>query len=251
MSLSPVNGQPCWLDVSVKTTAEREELMAFLGSVFDWTFDVSGPDMGFYTTALRDGVPVCGIGENPEGAGVWVTYLATDNIVQSVEAVTTAGGNVFVPPMQVGDAGAMALALDPAGAVFGLWQEVDFGGFGAYGQVNGPCWFDHVSDAPEEAGAFYAAAFGRTVAPMTDMGGDLIMLGADDGVASFSLRNDEQATAWTPIIGVSSLVDAEERAVSHGGSVVFSGMDVPGGKVSGLAGAGTLVIVYESPGLTA
>lgn len=249
--MSPVTGQPCWLDISVKTTPEREVLMAFLGDVFDWTFDVSGPEMGFYTMALRGGVPVCGIGENPDGAGHWVTYLATDDIQNSFEAVTAAGGNVFMPPMQVGDAGSMALAMDPVGAVFGMWQADQFGGFSAYGQVNGPTWFDHVSSDPARAGEFYAAAFGRTVAPMDEMGGGLIMLGADDGVASFSLANDGQATAWTPIIGVASLDEAEERAVSHGGSVAFSGMDVPGGRVSGLAGAGTLVIVYESPGLNA
>jgi predicted enzyme related to lactoylglutathione lyase len=144
----------------------------------------------------------------------------------------------------------MALAMDPVGAVFGLWQKGDFGGFNDYGLVNGPCWFDHVSGDPEAAGAFYAAAFGRTIAPLAEMGGGLIMLGAEDGVASFSLSNDGQPTAWTPIIGVSTLGDAEERAVSHGGSVLFSGMEVPGGKVSGLAGAGTIIIAFESPGLT-
>jgi predicted enzyme related to lactoylglutathione lyase len=246
MSFSPVNGQPCWLDVSVKTTGEREELMAFLGSVFDWTFDVNGPEMGSYTMALRDGVPVCGIGENPDGAGTWVTYLATDDISRSVESVTGAGATVFMPPMPVGDAGSMALAMDPVGAVFGLWQKGDFGGFSAYGQVNGPSWFDHVSATPDEASAFYAAVFGRSVVTLGESEGGLIMLGADDGVASFSLANDGQDTAWTPIFGVTSLDDAEERAVSHGGSVLFSGMAVPGGKVAGLAGAGAIVIVFES-----
>lgn len=245
MSFAPVNGQPCWLDVSVKTTAEREDLMAFLGSVFDWTFDVNGPDMGFYTMALRDGVPVCGIGENEDGAGVWVTYLAADDIGQSVEAVTAAGATVFMPPMPVGDAGTMALAMDPVGAVFGLWQKGDFGGFSTFGEVNGLSWFDHVSASPGEASEFYSAAFGRTVVTLGEAEGGLIMLGADEGVASFSLANDGQGTAWTPIIGVASLDEAEERAVSHGGSVLFSGMEVPGGKVAGLAGAGTIVIVYE------
>ena len=31
-------GQPCWIDVSVPTTAEREDLSGFLTGLFGWTF---------------------------------------------------------------------------------------------------------------------------------------------------------------------------------------------------------------------
>ena len=247
-----VNGQPCWVDAMVTDTARREGLTAFLGGVFGWTFEVGGPETGYYTMALLDGEPVCAIGQQPEGAGHWVTYLNADDIDATAARATEAGGQVIVPPMQVMGAGTMALALDPAGAVFGVWQKDDFAGFGAFGRVNAPCWFDHQSPSPSAAGAFYTTVFGTTLTPTGDDGSGIIGPG-DPGFASVSASPGDLPPYWNPIFGVASVADAEDRAIVLGATPLMSGMPVPGGVASAFAapGTGTVVTVFESADLPA
>ena len=45
-----------------------------------------------------------------------------EDVGKTLESVPGHGGQVIVPAMQVGQAGTMAVALDPAGAAIGLWQ---------------------------------------------------------------------------------------------------------------------------------
>ena len=98
--------------------------------------------------AHLDGETVAGIMAQPEGKGIWVTYFATDDIEAAAARVSDAGGQVFMGPMQVMDSGSMAVASDPVGAVFGLWQKDAFPGFGAFWRPDAPSWFDHQSPSP-------------------------------------------------------------------------------------------------------
>ena len=52
---------------------------------------------------------------------VWSVYLTVEDVNKTLESVPGHGGQVIVPAMQVGEAGTMAVALDPAGAAIGLW----------------------------------------------------------------------------------------------------------------------------------
>jgi hypothetical protein len=65
---------------------------------------------------------------------------------------------VFIGPMQVMTAGSMALVLDPAGSVHGLWQPGDMTGFAVMNEAGAPGWFDHPSNKP--AATYYAALLG-------------------------------------------------------------------------------------------
>jgi uncharacterized protein len=245
-----VNGQPCWMDVSVPDAETREGLMAFLGGMFGWTFDVGGAETGYYTMGMLDGQPVCAIGQQPEGAGFWVTYLNVDDIEASVRRVLEAGGRVFMGPMAVMGAGSMALGMDPGGAVFGMWQKDDFGGFAAFGRASAPCWFDHQSTSPRDAAAFYTDAFGLAFAPMTDDGQGMLM-SDDHRFASLSSSPGDMPSYWNPVIGVDSVADAEERAVALGATALMSAMPVPGGVASAFAApvTGTVITVFEAPEL--
>lgn len=241
------NGRPCWIDISVTTTQERESLMAFFGELFGWTFEVGPEETGYYTTALLDGRPVCAIGQGPDGPGQWVTYLATDDIQAAADRAAELDGHVFMGPMQVMDVGWLALGMDPLGALFGLWQKAEFAGFGSFGEPMAPCWFDHVSPSPQAAADFYAALFGIAQRAMDDAG--TAILGPGDGYASVSTAPEGGPAAWMPIIAVTSVADTEARAVALGATPLMSAMPVPGGIASAFAapGVGTVTLVYESP----
>jgi predicted enzyme related to lactoylglutathione lyase len=246
-------GHPCWIDTSVPDATTREALMSFLGGLFGWTFDVGGEEFGYYTMALDDGAEVLAIGQQPQGTGQWLVYLATDDIEATALRATTLGAQVFLGPMSVGGAGTMAVGIDPTGAVFGLWQAGEFTGCQAFGRPGTPCWFDHVSSDPATAASFYSSLFGLEASAM-GVGDPIMLLGgpAEDAVASFSPADEPGMTAaWMPILAVRSVAEAEQSAVALGATVLMSGQSVPGGIASAFAapGSGTVTLVYESPDL--
>ena len=246
-----VNGQPCWMDIAVADTEQRDALMEFLGGLFGWTFEIGGPETGYYTMAMLDGQPVAALMAQPEGVGMWCTYFATDDIDASVARITDAGGEVFMAPMPVMDAGTMALATDPTGAVFGLWQENAFAGFGAFWSLNAPSWFDHQSSAPAEAAAFYAKVLEFDLTPAGPEGGG--MLGRGETMhASISAAQGEMPPSWNIVIAVPSLSDAEQKARDLGGRIDMSRMVVPGGLASAIADpvVGSTLILFENPDLS-
>ncbi len=108
-------GTPCWLDAQVDDPQAAAE---FYSQLFGWEIADTGPDFGHYQMASLDGRAVAGIG-GKQGAdlpSVWSTYLATDDVEAAVERVSSAGGTVMMPPMDVGSMGRMTFAVDPAGA---------------------------------------------------------------------------------------------------------------------------------------
>ena len=154
-------------------------------------------------------------------------------------------------PMQVMDVGSMALGMDPAGAVFGLWQKDTFGGIEAFGKAGAPCWFDHQSDAPASARDFYTKVFGLGFNNVSEDGQGMVMSG-DAQLASISKQPEAgMPPSWNPVVAVSTVDATEARAVSLGATVLMSRMPVPGGIASAFAapGTGTQILVFESPDL--
>ena len=227
MSAVPVSlGRPCWIDITVTTSDDRERLVGFLCDVFTWSFEASGPDMAYYTMLRHDGVDVAAVGQQETGGGRWVTFLSAPDIDTSVNRVRGAGGTVFVEPMAIMRAGSMALAADPVGAVFGLWQPDLFGGFPDVVAAGCPEWFHHGSQDPETAARFYAEAFDLEVIPAD---GDTIL--GRDGRGYFSLGRNiaGQPADLRAVILVSDLAETEDCVTRAGGVIHASRIEVPGG----------------------
>ena len=219
-------GKPCWIDITVRSAEDRERLVAFLCTIFGWTFDVTGPDTGYYTMLRRNGVDVAAVGQREDGSERWITFLSTDDIEASVLRVCAAGGHVVSEPVTVMRAGTMAVATDPVGAVFGLWRPDLFAGFPDVVQQGCPEWFHHGSADPQAASEFYAQAFDLD----QQAEGRDIMLGRD-GRAYFSLGHNIEGVPADirPVMLVDDLVGLEARVVEAGGTIYASKVDVPGG----------------------
>src|SRR5262245_54307042 len=114
-------GTPCWVDLG---TPDVTASHAFYSAVLGWQFIDQGPDFGHYTFCTRDEHPTAGIAPamSPEQPTVWTTYLAVENADKTAELITANGGTIVVAPMDVAEQGRMAIAVDPTGAGFGLWQ---------------------------------------------------------------------------------------------------------------------------------
>src|SRR5262245_38696760 len=120
-------GTPSWTDLA---SPDLDASQQFYGTLFGWDFeaqDTGSPDNP-YVMARQGGKDVAGMMKlSPEmQAGgmppVWSTYVTVADVDKAAELATKLGGAVVQPPMDVMDAGRMAVLVDPAGAAVCIWQ---------------------------------------------------------------------------------------------------------------------------------
>lgn len=157
-------GAFCWADLA---TTDPAAAKAFYGKVFGWGFtDIPvGPEYT-YTLLQGGGKDLAGMGPlmpEQQAQGVpphWLVYVATADCDATVAKATELGGAVLAPPMDVPDAGRMAVLKDPQGAVFAVWQAGRHKGFGRVGENGTACWFELMTPDAAGAAAFYTSLFG-------------------------------------------------------------------------------------------
>ncbi len=172
-------GTPCWASLLAHRGDRARE---FYGALFGWEF-VPGPRrLGRYVLALLDGQRVAGLGEGgdtPHRAVSWTTMLAADDVDAAAESVRECGGTVGVGPLDADEEGRFAVAVDPSGAVFGLWQGERLVGADLTGEPGTVAWSELITrDAPRVAD-FYRAVFGYGVGPSSGGEPDRLLLHVD------------------------------------------------------------------------
>lgn len=152
-------GVPSWADL---TTSDLEGARAFYGGLFGWEWDVGGPEFMHYSQGLLKGRRVAGVGPRMDAGDPvgWMTYLAVDDADKVAASIPAAGGMVVVPPMALAESGRMAVAVDPAGATFGLWEAGEHRGSELVNEPGTVVWNELVSPDLPAARAFYAATLG-------------------------------------------------------------------------------------------
>ncbi|MGB8197318.1 MAG: VOC family protein [Acidimicrobiales bacterium] len=225
-------GIPGWVDAAVETTEQREALMKFYSDLYGWTWEVGEEQMGYYSIASYNGSPVMGLGQGPGGAGVMVPYFYTDDINASAATAAELGGTVFMGPMEIPGAGIMALVTDPTGAVHGLWEAREFRGFGVAYEANAPGWFDHASNDPDAAAAYYSTLTGHTVIEPSP--GMKVLNVGEQWFASVSQNQipERPNAQWNSIYVVDTLEVARNKIRELGGTIVLEEMPVPGSAIS-------------------
>jgi predicted enzyme related to lactoylglutathione lyase len=135
----------------------------FYGEVFDWTFEIGGPNTGGYTMCRLDNSTVAGLGQLPANSRfptAWQVYFATANLDQSVERALACGGAVLIPPTRILTLGSLAVVKDCAGATVGLWQAEQHIGAQVMHEPNSITWFEvNTRDRPRTE-HFYTQVFG-------------------------------------------------------------------------------------------
>ena len=215
------NGTPAWLDLGIP---DLDRAKSFYGAVFGWDFDTSGPELGYYTMCLLNGKPVAAIMPNVTPGATdfwWNVYLACDDCDATAKRITDAGGTVIEPPDDMMDQGRMAIARDPVGAQFGLWQGSTFPGAQLVNEPGALLRNDLVTPDPEPARAFYAAVFDFTLDGNDDLPGmDFTFLRRPDGHEIGGIVGDPRATSssWGTLFEVQDSDAAVAKAREAGGS---------------------------------
>lgn len=153
-------GAPCWVSLIVHGLTATQE---FYSTLFGWEFRPGPEQLGPYVRALLNGKEVAGIGQLPPDRHLpvaWTTYLATDDADATAETIRSCGGTVAVGPLDAGDAGRLAIASDPGGAVFGIWQAAEHLGTALAGTPGTPVWNELVTRETSSVAKFYQAVFG-------------------------------------------------------------------------------------------
>ncbi|MFB9992899.1 VOC family protein [Deinococcus oregonensis] len=236
-------GTLTWLDLS---SPHLEADIHFYKQVFGWDISEGAPEYGGYRMASLDGKRVAGLAPQMPGmgggAGTWTVYVASNNAQADVQRIRDLGGMVMVEPMQVGEQGQMAVAADPTGAVFGLWQEGTHTGMELMGEHGSLCWAQVNSRDLERARQFYTEFLGATSRPSPSIPYHTLHHGPDwtAGVMQMDDANfpAEQPPHWVVYFAVDSADAAAQAAVASGGQVLFPPSDTPWGRL----------VVLQDPG---
>ena len=147
--------------------------------------------------------------------------MAVDDCDAAARRVTSAGGTLVAPPSDVAGACRTALALDPTGAVFGLWEGRGRIGCEIVNEPDSLVRNDLVTPAPGPARAFYAAVFGFSLDGNDDLPGmDFTFLRRPDGKEIGGIFGSPEAasSAWATTFEVADTPAVAERAVRAGGT---------------------------------
>jgi hypothetical protein len=232
-------GTPCWADLGAPDIAKARE---FYSDVFSWTVQPGAPETGGYSAAELNGRGVAGVGPkmgSPEAPTMWLTYLATSDANATAAKITGAGGQVVTAPMDIMDIGRMAVAVDPAGAVFGVWEARAFPGAQIVNEPGAMCWNEQVSWDFEGSRAFYAAVFGYEYGD-TSVGSSYATFKVDGrdvggiGGLHAGVPADTPA-AWRLYFGAADTDALVTRVQANGGSVIREPIDHPYGRMSTVA----------------
>lgn len=232
-------GTPCWVDLGAD---DFEKAKAFYSALFGWQIDPGPAEFGGYSICLKDGQRVAGLAPkmDPSQPTVWTTYLASDNLDATVAKVREAGGQVVAEPMDVGDMGRMALAVDPAGAFVGFWQGMVHTGFTLANEPGSVTWNENFSRAWKDNQAFYTAVVGWKYDDMSQDGFEYATFRVGDtpagGIGQISAdMTAEMPPHWSVYFRVADTDSAFAEVKRLGGTGMRDPWDTPFGRMAVVA----------------
>lgn len=223
------DGTPCWTDLGAPDVdAARTFYTALLG----WSYTGGEPEYGGYVTCQAGGRNAAGIGpqQDPSDPPRWTTYFATADADATAERITGAGGTVLFGPMDVGPMGRMAIALDPQGNPFGLWQGGLNTGVEVYNEPGALVWNEAAVDDPATARDFYTAVFGYRWEEVPDAGGYCTFATADRPLGGLGGVSPGLPRGWSTCFSVADTDGAVRTVEEAGGKVLMAATDTPFGR---------------------
>lgn len=243
-------GTPSWVDIGVPDIGAA---LGFYSALFGWEGEDMGEEAGHYTMCRLRGKSVAAIGPamNP-GPPAWTTYITVASVDETAAKIAEAGGTVVAPPMDVMEAGRMAVATDPTGAFFSIWEARASIGAEIVNEPGTLCWNELNTRDVDTALTFYETVFGLK-AQRSEMYNEFHL---GDRVVGACMPMPEMVPAevpsfWMVYFAVADIEASTEQAKSLGATAMVELMEAGDvGRFSVLAdpmGAAFSIIQLNDP----
>jgi predicted enzyme related to lactoylglutathione lyase len=241
-------GTPSWVDLA---SPDLEASKRFYAGLFGWEAQDAGPaeETGGYAMFKLRGRNVAGLAavQDESQPPAWSTYVATDDADAAAARVTQAGGNVLFGPIDVMDAGRMAIFAHPAAGVVGVWQAGTHTGAELVNEPGALNWNELQTRDVEGAKAFYASVFGWRPDDQDFGGMTYTLFNVGDSAIAGAMPTpsgvpDEVPAFWLSYFSVADCDASVARVQELGGSAL--------GPAHELEGVGRFAVVADPHGAT-
>ncbi|MER6261321.1 VOC family protein [Streptomyces sp. 900105245] len=227
----PVPGGPCWTELG---TTDLEGAKRFYAELFGWRPETDPrQEAGGYTVAHLGDAAVAALSPLYQESQpvAWNVSFAVTDADTAGRRVEEAGGTVVLGPMDVFDVGRFAVAVDPTGAAFQLWQARSFPGAGLFNAPGTLGWVELATRETERARDFYTSVFDWSVnasQAYTQWGVD----GEDfGGMLDMGDRFPPEVPAhWLPYFAVDDVDAAADVTARADGAVTVAPASMPNGR---------------------
>lgn len=234
-------GTPSWVDLA---SPDLDASARFYNGLFGWDAVETGPveeTGGYRMFTLRDRLvaglgPLQGEGQPP----AWTIYVLVSDADETSERVRSAGGAVVLEPLDVLDAGRMAVFGDTVGAFIAVWQPGTHGGAQILGEPGSLCWSELATRDPDAARSFYGAVFDWAPNEVEMEGASYTEWRLGERAVGGMIAMDERWPAelpshWMSYFAVDDCDASAKLAGDLGGSVSVPPTDIPAGRFSVLS----------------
>ena len=244
-------GVPCSVDLS---SDDIHAASRFYTKVFGWEAVPAGPKdvTRGYTWLELHGRRVAAIGPHAAvtGGPRWNVYIEVDNCERVLAAAERLGGAVTQETRDVLTHGRFAMAADPQGAGFSLWESQDYKGAEICNEPIAWC-FNHLATTDVDAAlSFYCELFEWDYEPV-DLGSDMpryrtftfvgrrilgcteLLQGSAEDPLPSNIESGGVQPQWVTHFAVD---DCDQRAAlieANGGTIVTPPRDNPAGRGAG------------------
>ncbi len=152
--------------------------------------------------------------------------------------MSSAGGTIQMPVVDMMTLGRMCIAADPAGAVFGIWQAVDFPGAGIVNEHGALIWNELNTTDRSAAAAFYQASFGIESAAMEMAGAEnyFALKVGDRPVGGMQPMPEQMPpdtpSHWLTYFSVPDTDATVEKVTAAGGAALQEPIDMVAGRMA-------------------
>ena len=229
-------GMFSWTDLA---TPDAEGSKKFYTELLELdSTDVPMGDGPAYIMLNKGGKLCCALYGIPEemkqmtgGLPVWQSYFTVASADETAARINELGGTDLQGPFDVFTSGRMAIAKDPTGAVFAIWEPKDVIGSQVFGEPGAPAWTELYTHDTEAATRFYSGLFGWSANKTASAdGGEYTeyQLNGQSAAGMMAIREEwgEMPAHWSIFFAVADLDAALEKAIGLGAKAITPPLEI-------------------------
>jgi predicted enzyme related to lactoylglutathione lyase len=226
-------GTPSWIDLG---SPDPDAAAEFYAALFGWDVPAGSPEMGGYRIATIRGKSVAGIGPQPQpGPSSWSVYVTVADADATVARAEIHNGAVLVAPMDVMEAGRMAVLGDTNGLPISIWQPNQHIGAEIVNEPGTFVWNEMATSDVRKAHSFYEAVFDWSVDPEHSSETALIFTAGGRTLCGAHQADGNEPQGWMVWFNCDDADAAAAKVSELGGTVIMPPADLSFGRATVVA----------------